>query len=119
MSAPDSCPDFSSLSNLVNKKVPADSYFEIPPWTTEFVLSELQTLKNSSAGSDIIGPNILKITEPAIVLSLSRILNASIIHGVFLALWEEAKVVIHHKSGNTSNKSNLDQFPYFPYYPKY
>ena len=114
VSMQDNWPEFSSLSNFVIQKVPADHYFEIQPLTPEFVLSELQTLKITAAGLDNIGPKILKIASPVIAPSLSKVLNASIKSGKFPARCKEAKIICLHKSGDSSNKSNFRPISLLP-----
>ena len=111
----DNLPEFSSLSNFVNQKVPADHYFEIQPLTPEFVLSELQTLKITAAGLDN-WTQILKIAASVIAPSLSKVLNASIKikSGKFPARWKEAKIICLHKSGDSSNKSNFRPISLLP-----
>ena len=89
--------------------------FSIPPLTTEFVLKQLKSMPSSKAtGLDGLSINILKLTAPATIASITKICNMSIETGQFPDKWKEAKVTPLFKGGERDECSNYRPISVLP-----
>ena len=82
------------LANFCNEKLGADTTFQIPLMSVHDVGKCISQLKNKrTSGHDWISSNILKLSLPYIVNSLTFIFNLSIQHNIFPTLLKRAKVI--------------------------
>ena len=61
---------------------------------------------DKSTGADKISARLLKAAAPAITVSVTTLINKSIVSGQFPTLWKLAKITPIHKKGPTENKGN-------------
>ena len=81
--------------------------FKLPIISNQFVDKEIRLMSNNKAtGLDDVSSKILKLARPAIVNSLTYIINVSLTSGVFPNKWKEARVTPLHKGGDLSNTNN-------------
>ena len=67
------------ISNLVENKVPADTYFTFPLITSEQVSTYIKKLESSKAtGLDSLSPRVLEMTASLIYPSIAILINKSI-----------------------------------------
>ena len=79
------------LRDYCKEKIPEDVVFDMPPLTTDKVMKYLNNLDiRKPAGTDDIGPRLLRMASPIITESLAFICNLSIKTGSFPAKWKEA-----------------------------
>ena len=75
--------------------------------TEDEVLKLINSLKNTkSVGVDDISSFILKASAPAIVKSLTYIINKSLLEGTFPKRWKTAKIVPVFKKGDKTQADN-------------
>ena len=105
----------SKISEFVNSKIQTDNKFSIPLVTSEFVRKQLNSMNTSKAtGTDGFSASILKLASPAIVASITKICNMSLISGNFPSQWKEARVLPLYKGGNKANSSNYRPISVLP-----
>ena len=81
----------------------AEPEFELPAISVDFVCKEIDLMSEKKAtGLDDVSCKLLKIAKPAIVNSLTYIMNLSLKTGVFPDTWKQAKVTPLHKGGDMS-----------------
>ena len=82
----------------------ADS-FDIHPIGKLEILQMLSTVRTKTAtGPDELSASLLKQIAPAIVENVVKIMNTSVMQGVFLAGWKKANVAVIWK--NKGSKSD-------------
>ena len=97
----------NKLKSFVSKTSKASESFQIPLASTEFVYTQLKSLKtNKAKGIDDIGPYFLKMAADIISPPLCYVLNTSIITGIFPSSWILAKVISLYKKGKSDNIEN-------------
>ena len=97
-------------SNVSNPR----SRLDLPSVTPEFVDKEIRNMSTSKAtGLDNVSCKILKLGRPAIVSSLTYLINFSLSNGVFPSAWKEAKVFPLHKGGDVDSRTITDPFLYY------
>ena len=87
------------ISNLVENKVPADTFFTIPLITSEQVSTYISKLESSKAnGLDGFSPRVLKMTASLISPSIAMLINKCTKTGIFQL--KQAKVHPIFKDGS-------------------
>ena len=103
------------ISNLVENKVPADTFFTIPLITSEQVSTYINKLESSKAtGLDGLSPRVLKMTASLISPSIAMLINKSIKTGTFPFQLKQAKVHPIFKGGTKSDPSNYRPISILP-----
>ena len=98
-------------SNVSNPR----SRLDLPSVTPEFVDKEIRNMSTSKAtGLDNVSCKILKLGRPAIVSSLTYLINFSLSNGVFPSAWKEAKVFPLHKGGDVDSTNNYRPISILP-----
>ncbi len=83
--------------------------------STQEVHDIIQAIPTSKAtGTDGLSIKLLKIAAPAIIESLTKLINICIARGVFPTVWKEAKVTPLHNNGVKSDKNNYRPIPVLP-----
>ena len=82
----------------------------ITPVVDEEVQSIIKSLKDSSAGWDIISARVVKTTYSSCITPLTHILNISLLNGVFPSELKIARVIPPFKYGEPSNFPTIDLF---------
>ena len=67
-----------------------------------------------ATGTDGLSIKLLKIAAPAIIESLTKLINICIARGVFPTVWKEAKVTLLHKNEVKSDESNYQPISVLP-----
>ena len=104
----------NTICSFVNSKVPKHVKFSLPPITTNFVLKQLTSMR----GLDGFSINILKMSGPAIIASITKLCNLSLETGEFPDNWKEAKVTPLFKGGEKDQCSNYRPIWVLPILPK-
>ena len=99
----------TKLREFVNSRKPNESVvFHIPILTIDDVFKLINSLSsNVAVGLDGINTRLLKFTAPAVVQSLTKLLNSSIKSGICPAQLKQARVTAIHKQGS---KLELDNY---------
>ena len=98
----------TQLKHFVSDKL--DTSFLIPDIKQHTVYRALMALRSDkSTGADKISARLLKAGAPAITVSVTTLINKSIVSGTFPTLWKLAKITPIHKKGPTENKGNYRQ----------
>ena len=104
-----------AIRQFVDSKVQNHTQFSIPPVNTEFVRKQLESMSNSKAtGLDGFSIQILKLSAPAIIASITKICNLSIETGIFPDKWKEARVTPLYKGGEKDQCSNYRPISVLP-----
>lgn len=97
----------TNISNFISEKNMCNTQFTVPSITTDFVLKQLKSMSNSKAtGLDGFSVNILKISAPATIASITKVCNLSLETGKFPDKWKESKVTPIFKKGKKEYCSN-------------
>ena len=108
------------LRDYCKEKIPEDVVFDMPQLTTDKVMKYLNNLDvRKPAGTDDIGPRLLRMASPIITESLAFICNLSIKTGSFPAKWKEAKVKPLHKGGPSNDTNNFRSISILPVLSKF
>ena len=103
------------FSDYCKEKIPEDVVFDMPLLTTDKVMEYLNSLDiRKSAGTDGIGPRLLRMVSPIIAESLALICNLSIEIGSFPDKWKEATVKPLHKGGPSNDPNNFRPISILP-----
>ena len=98
--------DFNVHDDHGNSNV-TNSDLHLPHVSIDFVTNEILGMCSDKAtGLDDVSVRILKLARPAIVDSLTYIMNLSLQTGVFPMEWKVAKVVPLHKGGSLNDANN-------------
>ena len=93
----------------------ANSVFSIEPTSSAKVLELMLKLsKNKAIGLDGISRQLIKISAPVIVASITEIFNCSILTGIFPDEWKAARVTPVFKSGSPSDVNNYRPISIIP-----
>ena len=107
----DKCND----DNVQTSSNKASTKLLLPNISSEFVSREIDHMSiKKAAGLDDISCKILKIAKPAIVHSLTYLMNMSLNTGVFPHAWKEAKIIPLHKGGDLSDTNNYRPIAILP-----
>ena len=83
--------------------------------STQEVHDIIQAIPTGKAtGTDGLSIKLLKIAAPAIIESLTKLINICIARGVFPTVWKEAKVTPLHKNGVKCDKNNYRPISVLP-----
>lgn len=105
----------SHLIDFVHSKNPMNIKFTFNRISDEEVLDLLSKLNiNKSAGTDNIGPKILKISAPVIFKPITYIINLSIATCTFPDRMKEAKITPIYKKGDKSIPGNYRPISILP-----
>ena len=116
----DESPYFEKLQRLTDNKIPEGTLFHIPPITCDQVVSFISRLDASKAtGIDGLGPRIIKLAAHVIAPSITKLINRSIITGIFPSQLKLAKVFPIYKGGTKSDPSNYRPISILPTISKY
>ena len=108
-------PDLSHVENFVNTRKPSTSNFEIPLLDTTTLDKLIKSLPtNVATGLDGISAPLLKLISPAILESLTKVLNCSIQSGICPSALKLARVTPVHKSGSASDPNNFRPISVLP-----
>ena len=103
------------LETFVQSKLPSDLNFEIPSISETFVKNQLASLDPKKAtGIDGISAKFLKLSSHVLARPLTKILNLSIITGIFPEMLKKAKVNPIFKRGDKSDKANYRPISILP-----
>ena len=103
------------ISSNVNHNDTAQSSFDFTSVTEDEVLKILMSMKNKkSMGFDGIPMQILKMSTPVIIPSLTHLFNKSLANGVFPSQWKIAKLIPLFKSGDKSSPANYRPIALLP-----
>ena len=103
------------IIDFVHSKNPMNIKFSFNNISEEEVLGLLTRLNiNKSAGTDNIGPKVLKIAAPIIFKPLTHIINLSIATCTFPDKLKEAKITPIYKKGDKSIPSNYRPISILP-----
>ena len=95
----------TQLKHFVSDKL--DTSFSIPEIKQHTVYRALMILRSDkSTGADNISARLLKAAAPAIIVSVTTLINKSIVSGKFPTLWKLAKITPIHKKEPTESKGN-------------
>ena len=102
-------PDLINLKDYVRLlKAKNSADFSIPTLSDRAVLELIESLpSNAATGLDGIGFHLLKLTVPAVVPSLAKLLHCSTTDGICPAQFKLARITPIHKQGN---KSDVDDY---------
>ena len=90
----------TAVSDLVQKFKGSDDKLLFPDVSTQEVCDIIQAIPSDKAtGTDGLSIKLLKLAAPAIIESLTKLINICIARGVFPTVWEEAKATPLYKSG--------------------
>ena len=107
--------NFEYLKDYIDKKVPADMFFEIPNISIEAVYLSLKNLDISkSTGLDKIGPRLLRTAASCIAPMVTFMINHSLNTSTFPAVWKEAKVKPLFKKGSSADVNNYRPISILP-----
>ena len=105
----------TTVSDLVRKFKGSDDKLLFPDVSTQEVYDIIQAVPSDQAtGTDGLSIKLLKIAAPAIIESLTKLINICIARGVFPTVWKEAKVTPLYKSGVKSDKNNYRPISVLP-----
>ncbi|KAK3083738.1 hypothetical protein FSP39_002351 [Pinctada imbricata] len=105
----------SHLKDFINSKNPMNIKLTFDHITDEEVFRLLSKLNiNKSAGTDNVGPRILKIAAPVIFKPLAYIINLSIATCIFPDKMKEAKITPIYKKGDKSIPGNYRPISILP-----
>ena len=91
------------------------SVLDLPLIGPDFVDKEICSMSaNKAIGLDDVSSRVLKLARPAIVDSLTYIINLSLSTGTFPSAWKEAKVIPLHKGGDLDNTNNYRPISILP-----
>ena len=108
-------PDLKQVENVVNTRKPSTSNFEIPLLDTNTLDKLIRSLPtNVATGLDGISAPLLKLISPAILESLTKVLNCSIQSGICPSALKRARVTPVHKSGSASDPNNFRRISVLP-----
>ena len=110
--------DSTTMSNDIDQKKDENvfrSILDLPLISPDFVDKEIRKMSATKAtGLDDLSCRILKLARPAIIESLTYILNLSLSTGVFPSAWKEAKVIPLHKGGDLDDTNNYRPISILP-----
>ena len=87
----------------------------LPKISPEFVSREIDQMSvNKATGLDDVSCKILKLAKPAIVDSLTYLMNMSLSTGIFPCAWKETKIIPLHKGGDVSDSNNYRPIAILP-----
>ena len=114
----DEC-DNNVYNNDINvnsaKSSKVSSILGLPLISPDFVDKEIRSMStNKATGLDDVSCRVLKLARPAIVDSLTYILNLSLSTGTFPSTWKEANVIPLHKGGDLDNTNNYRPISILP-----
>ncbi len=99
--------DFTLLKRFISNKLNPNDKFELQPITVSDVYLHLKKLNvNKSAGTDGVGPRVLKLAADLITPSITFLINKSISSGTFPNKFKHARVTPIHKGGSADIPSN-------------
>ena len=108
-------PDLKQIENFVNTRKPSTSNFEIPLLDTNTLDKLIKSLRTNVATSlDGISAPLLKLISPAILESLTKVLNCSIQSGICPSALKLARVTPVYKSGPASDPNNFRPISVLP-----
>ena len=111
----DESPNFEKLQRLTDNKIPEGTLFHIPPITCDQVVSFISRFDASKAtGIDGLGPRIIKLAAHVIAPSITKLINRSIITGIFPSQLKLAKVFPIYKGETKSDPSNYRPISILP-----
>ena len=103
------------LSQYTDTKLRKNQQFKISFIDEDEVFSMLRKLNvNKSAGTDSLGPRILKLAAPVIAKPITHLINMSIKEGVFPDDLKMAKVTPIYKKGERSDPGNYRPISILP-----
>ncbi len=70
----------SNMTDIIDSKLTSNAIFDIPPIDEEFVLKRFE----KAVGMDCLSSKLLKLAGPAIVSSVTKVINLSIKASKFL-----------------------------------
>ena len=87
----------------------------LPKISPEFLSREIDQMSvNKATGLDDVSCKILKLAKPAIVDSLTYLMNMSLSTGIFPCAWKETKIIPLHKGGDVSDSNNYRPIAILP-----
>ena len=111
----DELPNFEKLQRLTDNKIPEGTLFHIPSITCDQVVPFISRLDTSKAtGIDGLGPRIIKLAAHVIAPSITKLINRSIITGIFPSQLKLTKVFPIYKGGTKSDPSNYRPISILP-----
>ena len=93
------CNETSNLSDTLSNVTMVNDSMLIPYITEAEVVSVIKSLKNSSAGYDVVPASIAKLLINSYIKPLTYLINKSIVKGIFPSELKVAKVIPIFKSG--------------------
>ena len=107
--------DPTTTSDFVQKFKDSDVKLLFSDISTQEVHDIIQAIPTGKAtGTDGLSIKLLKIAAPAIIESLTKLINICIARGVFPTVWKEAKVTPLHKNGVKCDKNNYRPISVLP-----
>ena len=101
-------PDLSYIKNFVNVRKPSTTNFEIPLLDVNSLDKLIKSVPtNVATGPNGISASLLKLISPAILESLSKVLNCSIQSDVCPSALKLARITPVHKSGVAFDPNNF------------
>ena len=108
-------PDLTQIENFVNARKPSTNNFEIPLLDTNTLDKLIKSLPtNVATGLDGISVHLLELISPAVLESLTKVLNCSIQSGICPSALKLARVTPVHKSGPASDPNNFRPISVLP-----
>ena len=103
--------NFCKLFNFVDKRLPENTQFTIPPVKMNELQQDLLYLDtNKSTETDNIEPKILKVSAPFIMSPLTYIFNRIIDSIIYPNIFKNAKVSPIFKSGGKMSPYKLQTY---------
>ena len=111
----DAIGSINSAESFLEYLPTANSVFSIEPTSSAKVLELMFKLsKKKAIGLDGISSQLIKISAPVIVASITEIFNCSILTGIFPDEWKAARVTPVFKSGSPSDVNNYRPISIIP-----
>ena len=108
-------PDLSHIESFVNDRKPSTANFEIPLLYVNSLDKLIKSLPtNVATGLDGISAPLLKLISPAILESLTKVLNCSIQSGTCPPALKLARITPVHKSEPASDLNNFRPISVLP-----
>ena len=103
------------LKTYIKSKLAPETAFVLPLLPIDFVQKQLQSLEiDKATGLDGLSVKFLKLSTNVITAPLTKILNLSIITGIFPESFKKAKVTPCFKKGDKSEKANYRPISILP-----
>ena len=116
----DESPNFEKLHRQTDSKTPEGTLFHIPPITCDQVASFISRLDASKAtGIDGLGPRIIRLAAHVIAPSITKLINRSIITGIFPSQLKLAKFFLFIKGGPNQIPRITDLYLFYRRFQKY